>query len=77
MKNNKKLYNDIITTLMENDKNGTYDEILKDCDNDFNYAISVLKSCLVRIVEDELVIGEDDEEINFYTDQLKKINYII
>jgi hypothetical protein len=68
MKSNKlNAYNSIVRQVQANDSNGTYNKILEDCNNNLDYAISILHSCLNRIVNEEELEGE---EIRFYIKHL-------
>lgn len=56
-------YNIAINTLMRNDKNGSYDEILKDYSYNLTSAYNCLKEVLNRLTNDE---GLEGEELKFY-----------
>ncbi len=67
-------YNEVINLLMNNDKNGTWDEILSETNNNIDEATDVLISSLERIVNEE---GYEGDELQFYINQLnlaKSIN---
>ena len=66
----KSIYNKVIDSLMQNDKNSSLDTVLKECDNDLEYAVSTLKLILNRIVNEEDL---SKEESNFYKYQLEKL----
>ena len=67
-------YNEVINLLMNNDKNGTWNEILSETNNNIDEATNVLISSLERIVNEE---GYEGDELQFYINQLnlaKSIN---
>lgn len=64
------IYNSIISTLQSNDRNATFDEILQDCEYDMLNAVTLLKDCLTRLVNEEDI---DMEMIEFYQSQLDNL----
>lgn len=56
-------YNEVINELMSNDRNATYDEILKEHNNDYTTAIHELFNCIESIIEE---LDTDTEEYDFY-----------
>jgi gamma-glutamylcysteine synthetase len=68
--NRTEIYNQVIKTLMSNDNNGAWDEILQEDDNDLDHAIYLVKEALERIIDEE---GYEGEELDFYKNQLNKI----
>lgn len=62
----RKIYDKVIQELMWNDKNGSYDEILKDYNGNLDRAIEELKEILER-----LTIEDDDYE--FYENLLNQV----
>ena len=60
-------YNSVINTLMNNDRNGTWDEILNEVGGNLDDAIELLISALERIVNEE---GLEGDELQFYINQL-------
>lgn len=56
-------YNEVVNELMSNDRNATYDEILKDHNNDYTTAIHELFNCIESIIEE---LDTDTEEYDFY-----------
>jgi hypothetical protein len=75
--NKTEVYNEVVKTLMGNDRNGSWDEILKDdADGDLDYAIYLVNAALERIISED---GYEGEELEFYQNQknkLKEINTI-
>lgn len=67
-----KEYNSIIKTLQTNDRNSAYDEILPEVKN-LPEAIRILKSCLERMINEDLLEGE---ELQFYMNQLERVNQL-
>lgn len=61
-------YNDIIKSLMNKDRYGTYDEILDNCKNNLNKAINKLILALDELLRfEQYNVGES----SFYEEQLK------
>lgn len=56
-------YNEVINTLMSNDRNAAYDDILKEHNNDYTTAIHELFNCIESIIEE---LEMDTEEYDFY-----------
>jgi len=56
-------YFNAVNTLMRNDRNGSYDEILRDYSYNLMNAYNCLKEVLNRLVKDE---GLEGEELQFY-----------
>ena len=56
-------YNKVVNELMSNDKNATYDEILKYHNNDYTAAIHELFDCIESIIKE---LKMDTEEYDFY-----------
>lgn len=71
--NKKAIYQSIINTLQSNDRNGTYDMILEEYENNLKDAIEILHSCLYRLVYEENFEGD---ELEFYTKQYNKLKII-
>jgi len=59
----KDKYFDAVNTLMKNDRNGSYDEILRDYSYNLISAYNCLKEVLNRLINDE---GLEGEELQFY-----------
>lgn len=75
-----KIYNSVIDDLMNNDPNGTWDEIYldymdryNDADLALNESISEAKEILERIMNEDLDAQDDKEEYDFYKLQLEKL----
>lgn len=64
----KNKYFTAVNTLMKNDRNGSYDEILKDYNYNLSSAYNCLKEVLKRLINDE---GLEGEELQFYQEVLK------
>ena len=56
-------YNEVVNELMSNDRNATYDDILKEHNNDYTTAIHELFNCIESIIEE---LNTDTEEYDFY-----------
>jgi hypothetical protein len=68
-----KVYQEIVKTLMHNDRNATWDEILEEAEGDLDKALSILIDALTRIVEED---GLEGEELEFYEYQLTRAKTI-
>lgn len=64
-------FKSIISNLMRNDRNATYNEILKDNNNNIVSAIDELRECLNNVISDL-----DESENGFYIMQLEMLNNI-
>lgn len=69
----KSIYDKVIKTLQQNDKNATYDEIFIDMEYNLENAINLLYECLHRVVYDD---GLEGEEMKFYRKQLYIVSTI-
>lgn len=76
-------YNSIISTLMSNDHNGTWDEIYDEMVDEYGkdralvQSIDILKDSLARILEEDLDPVGDADEYEFYQQELNRANSII
>jgi hypothetical protein len=69
----EKMYNEVIRTLMENDHNGTWNEILDESEGNVECATTIVIVALERIIDED---GLQGEELQFYKDQLLKMESI-
>ena len=64
-------YNEVIRILMDNDRNGDWDQILNETENDdYELATEIVISCLERIINEE---GLEGDELQFYKNVLEKL----
>ena len=68
----KEQYNEVIKELQNNDSNATYDEILKDNDNNIIDAVTELESLLYNLFQEV----EEQEEKEFYYRLWNTVNVI-
>lgn len=68
------MYDLIINSLMNNDKNGSWDEILDEVENDQQQANKEVYKALRQIIDEEEYKGE---ELLFYTIQLERIKELL
>lgn len=68
----KEQYNEVIKELQNNDSNATYDEILKDNDNNIIDAVAELESLLYNLFQEV----EEQEEKEFYYRLWNTVNAI-
>lgn len=68
----KEQYNEVIKELQNNDSNATYDEILKDNDNNIIDAVTELESLLYNLFQEV----EEQEEKEFYYRLWNTVNII-
>lgn len=68
----KEQYNEVIKELQNNDSNATYDEILKDNDNNIIDAVTELESLLYNLFQEV----EEQEEKEFYYRLWNTVNAI-
>lgn len=74
-----KKYQKLISKLMSNDRNGTYDEILADADGDLIAAVVDLREILERLTDEILRVedGVATEEYLWYAACLEECNDIL
>lgn len=72
-------YNEIIATLMENDKNATWDEIIEEVKENYYDEQDIIKHSIVELCESlETALEECDEVCkDFYLEQYLKAKSLI
>ena len=64
-------YNEVVKELMINDRNATYDDIIIECEYNYNKATNVLNDTIQELKEE---YKNDIEIYNFYNSLYEKIN---
>ena len=71
--NKYKIYSSAITALMNNDPNGSWNEILEEVNNNYSEAIKVLYKALKCSYEE----AEEYDDKEFYKAYLKRVEEIL
>ena len=66
-----KTYNEVVSQLMNNDRNATYEDIIIECEYNYNKATDVLSDTMQELKE---AYKKDIEIYNFYNSLYKKLN---